>query len=155
MELPSPLAALPALLLPCLLHAVLRSCGKAEWSAQQSWEFCGPMSGRPKASRAGALPWPKIICQEGPARKKVWRQFAPAPHSLSHECHLQEAKEQDTSKKKSPRRDDSQVITHYQTTTYCCARAWRNLIAALVNNSAASTSFAAAWARSTSKKPRR
>ena len=99
MELPSPLAALPALLLPCLLHAVLRSCGKAEWSAQQSCEFCGAMSGRPKASRAGALPWPKIICQEGPARKKVWRQFVHAPHSLSYECHLQEAKEQDTSKK--------------------------------------------------------
>ena len=31
--------------------------------------------------------------------KKVWRQFVHAPHSLSYECHLQEAKEQDTSKK--------------------------------------------------------
>ena len=93
MELPSPLAALAAARSsPVLWHA--------QWSAQQeSCEFCGPMSGRPKASRAGALPWPKIICQEGPARKKVWRQFGPAPHSLSHECHLQEAKEQDTSKK--------------------------------------------------------
>ena len=89
--------------------------------------------------------------------KKVWRQFVPAPHALSYDSHLQEAKEprKGTLAKKSPRRDDSQVITHYQTTTYCCARAWRSRIAALDNNSAASTSFAAAWARSTSSKPRR
>ena len=91
-----------------------------------------------------------------PARKKVWRQSVPAPHATFYECHLYEAKEQDTSKKiAATRRPEGHIITHYQTTTYCCARAWRNLMAALDNRSAASTSFAAAWARSTSKKPRR
>ena len=62
-------------------------------------------------------------------------------------------------KKMAPRTHDIRVKTHktlpHQTTTYCCARAWRNRIAARASRSAASTSFGAAWARSTSKKPRR
>ena len=62
-------------------------------------------------------------------------------------------------KKMAPRTHDIRVKSHktlpHQTTTYCCARAWRSRIAAFDNNSAASTSFAAAWAISTRSKPRR
>ena len=57
--------------------------------------------------------------------------------------------------KRRTRRPKGHIITHYQTTTYCCARAWRNRIAARASRSAASTSFGAAWAFSTSSKPRR
>ena len=41
-------------------------------------------------------------------RKEVLRRFVPTPHSLSHECHLQEAEEKDTSKKIAATRETTQ-----------------------------------------------
>ena len=43
----------------------------------------------------------KKICLERARTqtRQVWRLIIPAPHALFYECHLQEAKEQDTSEK--------------------------------------------------------
>ena len=63
------------------------------------------MSVRKPVRHSQGLAWPgtgsKKICPENDCNPHVStvRPIIPAPHSLSHECHLQEAKEQDTSKK--------------------------------------------------------
>ena len=56
-----------------------------------------PSQGQP--SRRTALAKNHVPGMPRTLSSRMWRRFAPAPHALSYECHLQEAKERDTSKK--------------------------------------------------------